>query len=49
MTLRTLLYRALSLSNDARAGYRGPTAIGKRVVRKTAYRATTRALRKLGL
>ena len=49
MTLRTFLYRALSLSNDARAAYRGPVPYGRRMVRKTAYKATTRALRKLGL
>jgi hypothetical protein len=49
MTLRALLYRALSLSNDARAVSRGPTAVGKRLVRKAAYRATTRGMRSIGL
>lgn len=49
MTLRTFLYRTLSLSNDARAVSRGPKAVGKRIVRKAAYRGTTRLLRRVGL
>lgn len=49
MTLRSFLYRALSLSNDARAIRRGPDAIARRYVRKAAYRGTTRLLRKVGL
>lgn len=49
MTLKTFLYRALSLSNDARAVSRGPGAMTRRVLRKAAYRGTTRILRKVGL
>jgi hypothetical protein len=47
--MRNLLYRLLSVSNDVRAIRRGPKAVGKRVVRKAAYRSLSRALRRSGL
>lgn len=49
MSTKTLLYRLLSLSNDLKAISKGPQAMGKRYVRKQAYKSTTRLLRKFGL
>jgi hypothetical protein len=43
------LYRGLATYNDVKAVRRGPAAVGKRVVRKAAYRTTTKLLRKVGL
>lgn len=42
MTLRSALYRALSLSNDVRAVRRGPKATARRMVRKPLLRASRR-------
>ena len=44
MTLRSLLYRIASLLGDIRAAQRGPAAILKRIVRKRATRAASRAI-----
>ncbi len=41
------LYRMGSLLGDLRAAGRGPLALGRRLVRKSAYRSTGRLLRKL--
>lgn len=49
MSARNTVYRLLSLSNDARAVSRGPKAVGKRLLRKQAYKLTTRLLRRAGL
>jgi hypothetical protein len=49
MSTRNTIYRLLSLSNDARAVSRGPSAVGKRMVRKAAYRGLSRLLRRSGL
>lgn len=49
MGLKTFIYRSLSISNDVKAVSKGPEAIGKRVIRKSAYKNTTRLLRKVGL
>jgi hypothetical protein len=45
VTFKTFLYRALSVSNDVKAVSKGPAAIGRRLVRKSAYKGTTRILR----
>jgi hypothetical protein len=34
------IYRAARVSNDLRAASRGPSALGKREVRRKAYRAS---------
>ncbi len=41
------LYRMGSLLGDLRAASRGPLALGRRLLRKSAYRSTGRLLRKL--
>lgn len=43
-TLRSVLYRALSLSNDVRAVRRGPKATVRRVMRKRGLQVTRRAV-----
>lgn len=49
MSTKSTIYRLLSLSNDLRAIRRGPEAIGKRVIRKEAYKMLSRVLRRSGL
>lgn len=53
MTARSLLYRVARGMGDVSAARRGPSAYGRRVVRRRVYRttnrATARALRQLGL
>ena len=46
-SITSQLYRAARLSNNARAASRGPTAYGRRVVRRRVYRKTGRTTRKL--
>ena len=46
MSLRSSLYRSARLLGDAEAATKGPTAAGKRVARKAAYRGTNKALGK---
>ena len=41
------LYKAARVSRDINAVTRGPGAVGKRIVRKTAYRATNQGLARL--
>lgn len=43
------VYRFLSAVNDVKAIRRGPNAVGKRLLRKAAYRAFTSILRRSGL
>lgn len=53
MSITNTLYRAARLSADARAVRKGPAAVGRRIVRKSVYRssakATRRVLRVVGL
>lgn len=53
MKLRTALYLGARALGDVDAARRGPKSLGRRYVRKAAYRATNRtlarSLRKLGL
>ncbi len=52
-SLRTQLYKAARLMGNAQAAARGPTAYGKRVIRRKAYSKTngalSRVLKSLGL
>ena len=43
--ITSLLYKLARLSRDVNAVKRGPTAVGKRLVRKAAYKQTAKALR----
>jgi hypothetical protein len=47
--LRSLLYRLARLLGDINAVERGPAAILRRLVRKSAYKGTARLLRRGGL
>jgi hypothetical protein len=53
MTARSWLYRIARTMGDVNAARRGPSAYGRRVVRKRVYRttnrATAKALRRFGL
>lgn len=53
MNITDLLYRSARASATVRAARKGPTALAKREVRKSVYRAegkaTRRVLRKFGL
>jgi len=46
-SLRSQLYRAARDLGDLQAAEKGPTALGKRYVRKAAYRHTNGALRQV--
>ncbi len=46
-SLTSELYRAARLSNNARSARGGPTAYGKRVVRRKVYGKTMGATRRL--
>lgn len=41
------IYRLLSWWNDARAASKGPTAYGRRVVRRESHKRLARILRKV--
>jgi hypothetical protein len=43
------LFRVLRLWGDAKAASRGPAAYGRRLVRRRAHRALSRAMRRRGL
>lgn len=45
--LRSQLYRGARLLGNAQAAARGPSALGKRLVRRTVYKKTNSGLRKL--
>lgn len=45
MNITSALYRIARLSRDLNAVQKGPTAVGKRAVRKVAYKQTAKALR----
>lgn len=45
--MRSLLFRWLRLEGDARAVAKGPAAVGRRIVRRKAHRALSRALGRL--
>lgn len=47
MSATSYAYRVLRLSRDVNAIRRGPNAIAKRIVRKTAHKTTARLLRKV--
>lgn len=47
VSIRSLLYALARLLGDVNAVTRGPAAIGKRIVRKAAYRAGARGIEKL--
>lgn len=40
------LFRVLRIFRDAKAASRGPSALGRRYVRRSAHRSVGRALRK---
>jgi hypothetical protein len=46
MKLKSLIYRFLSISNDAHAIKRGPKAIGKRIIRKAGRRKFASIMRR---
>jgi len=45
--IRKALYRTGSMLGDVEAARRGPVALGKRELRKVAYRGVNRELRKV--
>lgn len=45
MNVTSALYRLARLSRDFAAVQKGPAAVGKRLVRKAAYKQTAKALR----
>lgn len=47
MSITSLLFRAARLSADARAIRKGPTAVGKRIVRKQVYKRTNGTIARL--
>jgi hypothetical protein len=47
LSLTSELYRAARTSNNLRAAAKGPTAYGKRVVRRNVYRSVNRPLGKM--
>lgn len=49
MSLTSVLFKLARASATGRAVRKGPAAIVKRKARKSAYRSTSKALRKLGL
>lgn len=44
MRARSALYQAARILGDLQAAQRGPAPLGRRLVRKQAYRITNRAL-----
>lgn len=49
MSLFRTAYKVLSALSTAKAASRGPKALGRNVVRRTAHRSLARGMRKWGL
>lgn len=43
------IYQFLSILGDAKAASKGPSAYGKRVIRKKAHKSLARSMKKFGL
>jgi hypothetical protein len=46
MNLKSRIYRLLSISNDVNAVHKGPTAVGKRIIRKAGWRKFASIMRR---